>query len=207
MIDSQFIKSIKSVELQRYSSVSSREKLVVFAIDYLNQNNIETNWTNVCITAFKLFPERFYLSEEYKEYPAIERLNRTLLHLRPKEQNYAIGSSSVNYVLTPLGREVAKQVSMIIYHGNNEIRVKEKVLEKNQHTQSADYNRFITSSSYLEVLDGKMNSTDFVWQYFEVTPYTQVDRIKKKLTSIQDFSELKNDTECSQLITKILQSI
>lgn len=207
MIDSTFIKNIISFEFDKYKNVSSREKLVVFAIQYLNLNNIETNWTNVCITAYKLFPEKFYLSDEFKEYPAIERLNRTLLHLRPKEQNYAIGSPSVNYVLTPLGKEVAFQVAMILEQGVVKSKSKENVLEKNQHTLANDYKNFISHTLYIEVIENKMDVLDFVWLYFEVTPFTQRERIKKKLLSIREYAMTKQDNGCIQSIDRIIKSI
>ena len=94
------INNINSIPFEKYQTVSSREKLVVYTIKYLKEKNIPTSWNNICIASFKLFPEKFYFSEEFKMYPHIEMLNRTLLHLRPKERNYATGGSRVKYVLT-----------------------------------------------------------------------------------------------------------
>ena len=63
-----FIKKIDRINPQNYSNVSSREKLVVYAMYFLEKNDIPLLFNYICIASFKLFPERFHFGE-FKQYP------------------------------------------------------------------------------------------------------------------------------------------
>ncbi|MDD2516259.1 MAG: hypothetical protein PHF26_03510, partial [Candidatus Gracilibacteria bacterium] len=104
-----YVKFIKNIvpeyKAEIYTNVSSREKLVVYAMAYLENNKIPLLFNYICVATFKLFPEKFGFGE-FNEYPHIEMLNRTILHLRPRENNYAEGSVRQEYKITELGYHV-----------------------------------------------------------------------------------------------------
>lgn len=206
MTDTEFIKNIRPIEYSNYAKVSSREKLIAYAIDYLNQNNIQTTFNNVCIAAFKLFPEKFYFSDEYPEYPHIEMLNRTLLHLRPKERNYATGSSRTLYILTPLGKEVVKTVKADMSNSNFVDIVKPK-MDVYKQSQSGDFEKLINSKGYIIFRESHQAEIDFIWEMLGITPYTQIEKTKKKLKNIQNFAQSVGNSECIMYINEILRQL
>ena len=197
------IQTIKKIAYSKYANVSSREKLVAYTIKYLDSNGIPTNFNNICIAAFKLFPERFYFSEEFKDYPHIEMLNRTILHLRPKERNYAQGSVKTLYRLTKVGRAVADQVEIDIKTGSSDAaRLPSKPVDIHKKTAHNDLHKIKTSDIYKCWLESGEVKTLDAWRFFDVTPFTQYDRIK------QDIKQLKIDAksqEAEETVTFLTQ--
>jgi hypothetical protein len=197
-----FINNIKPFSYKRYSSVSSREKLIVYTIKYLKENNIPLSWNYIVIAAFKLFPEKFYFSEEFKIFPHIEMLNRTLLHLRPKERNYATGSSRLNYQLTKFGEEIAKQVEKEINLSTNKfVLPKNKTMDPHKAEPNIEYIKLKNSEAYKKFIQGNFGNMD-LWIYYGVTPYSQIDKIKNKVNETRIIAEEKGDKNIINLLNK-----
>src|SRR5260370_30271249 len=77
-------------------------RLVSFAIHWLQEQRIVTTFENIVVAAYRMFPEKFAL-EGYPEYPDAARVNRALLQLGPKYRNWARGSVRKGFVLTASG--------------------------------------------------------------------------------------------------------
>lgn len=204
MSEIERIRNLENYDFSKYANVSSREKLVAYVIRFLNKEGIRTTFNNVCITSFKLFPEKFYFSEDFPEYPHIEMLNRTLLHLRPKERDYATGSARQDYALTKLGEEIAKIVEDEINNVTDTKKVKKEVMDKHKNTSSSEYQRLIESKEYQEYCECGIVEANMIWNFFEVTPHTQIDHIKKYLNSVKSYCEQESDEKCLNFITSLL---
>lgn len=205
---SEIIEDIKPFDYSEYESISSREKLIVFTMDYLKSKGVPLTFNYICIGAFKLFPEKFYFSEEFNSYPHIEMLNRTILHLRPKERNYASGSVRNNYELTPLGAEIAKEVRAEIQESNS-LKPKKSPKLMDEHKQDPEiiYHDFTNSELYsIWEKNHTINEMD-IWSYFDVTPYTQTEKIKLKLEQIKNIAKDKQDQTSINLILEIKNRI
>lgn len=200
---SEFIKSIRSVDYAKYSNVSSREKLVVYAISFLEENEIPLTFNNICIATFKLFPDKFYFSEEFKEYPHIEMLNRTILHLRPKERNYATGSVRQNYALTNVGKEIAKQVELEIARGQHQAPAAKKVMDSHKKTNVNDLNKIKNSTIFKSWNEsGEIDAME-IWSFFDVTPFTRLPEIRQNISTTKKYAK---DTEDAQAV-KFLEQL
>ena len=206
MNDIEKIKNINSYDLTQYSNVSSREKLVAYSIKYMDDNDIATSFNNLCIVTFKLFPEKFFFCEDFKEYPHIEMLNRTLLHLRPKERNYATGGSRENYSLTLLGREIAKQVEYDIKGEAAKEKVK-IVMDEHKNNSINEYDKVLKSSEYAQFLKDGIFTEEMIWSYFQVTPFTQKKRILTTLKEVMDYAKRNNDEQCYNFIKLMKDSV
>ena len=192
-----FIKKIKPFKYNEYSMISSREKLVVYAINYLELNKIDTSFNNVCIASFKLFPDKFCFSENFKEYPHIEMLNRTLLHLRPKENNYATGSSRLSYKLTPLGKEIARQVKSDIKNIENDKKIEQNIIDIHKNEALQLYHDIKKSDLYISYKNSNKIDEFSFYKFLKVTPFTQEKKIKKILNELIKLSNNYNDHELS----------
>lgn len=198
------IREFKALPFSKYAEVSSREKLVVYSMHHLVQRQIPLSFNNICVATFKLFPEKFYFSEEFKEFPHIEMLNRTILHLRPAERNYATGSVRQNYELTAAGREVAAQVQADIDGVLSLKRViNTQVMDKHKQTSENDYLRIKNSELFQKwVTDGSIDEMS-AWGYFDVTPFTQVDRIQRQIKEMLGYANSKPDDELVIFLNKL----
>ena len=204
---SDFIKSIPPVNYSKYSNVSSREKLVVYTIDYLAINEIPLTFNNICIATFKLFPEKFYFSEEFKEYPHIEMLNRTILHLRPKERNYATGSVGQSYALTKVGEEIAREVKAEIETGSSKPPAPKKVMDEHKKTDTNDLNKLKKSSIYQTWLNDKSIDDMEIWAFFDVTPFTRLNEVKARIKSTKTYAKDVGETDAVRFLEDLERMI
>jgi len=195
-----FIKKIQSFPYEKYAGVSSREKLVVYTIHYLKTNNIPLTFNNICIATFKLFPEKFYFSEEFKEFPHIEMLNRTILHLRPVERNYASGSVKTDYELTALGEEIARQVERDIQQGNSSAPIIPKAMDEHKKTSHNDLHKIITSPIYKTWIESGTLEEMEIWDFYGVTPYTQLDKIKKSIDETRIYAKSSGNNKAVEFL-------
>lgn len=202
----ELIKKMVAIEYDKYASVSSREKLVVYAISYLRDHSIPLSFNNICIATFKLFPEKFYFSEEFKEYPHIEMLNRTILHLRPLERNYASGSVRSDYRLTQIGEEVAKQVATELEDPSRG-PVNKQIMDKHKKTSVNEFNKIKNSDLFKKWVENNEVEDMDIWSFFEVTPYTQISKIQKFIKENIDFAKDQNEDKVVELLRFIDQKI
>ena len=204
MTYTQKIKAIKKIAYSKYANVSSREKLIAYTIKYLNDNGIPANFNNICVAAFKLFPEKFYFSEEFRNYPHIEMLNRTILHLRPKERNYAQGSVRTNYRLTKIGHLVAEQVTMDIAAGGQIAKkTSAKPMDRHKKTDFNDLYKVKKSDLYkMWLKNGKLDTLD-VWRFFGATPFTQHDRIRQEIKHWKSNAEFEDEKETIDFLSQL----
>lgn len=196
----EFINNLKPFEFKKYSGVSSREKLVVYAIKYLTDNNIPATFDYVCMTAFYFFPEEFKLSDEFPDQADIAGLNRTLMHLRPSERNFATGKPNTNYVLTDVGFAMAKQVeegllNNVFTSTATSSRHDDVVNKKNKEK----YLNFIKKPLFAEYTTTKEYCLDIIWRMFMVMPFSKLDALLADVIEIKEIAKSENDGTCVEL--------
>ncbi len=205
MSENEKLRAIKAIDYDKYVDVTSLEKLAAYGIKYLEDNNITTTWTNLVIATYYLFPRKFAISEDFLDFPNAERLNRTLMHLvPPKGRNYAIGSTKVDYKLTPLGKEIANEVEKIICGEAKVIGRKQEVISKAKNTSMKYYLDIIESKEYKQFLNDGNVIIDYLWSIYKVIPFTQKDKIIKSLKSAKIYSDDNHDNKCSMFIELLL---
>lgn len=196
----EFINNLKPFEFKTYSGVSSREKLVVYAIKYLTDNNIPATFDYVCMASFHFFPEEFKLSNEFPGQADIAGLNRTLMHLRPSERNFATGKPNTNYVLTEMGLAVAKQVeegliNNVFTSTATSSRHDNVVSKKNKEK----YLSFIKKLLFNEYISNGEYSLDMIWRMFMVMPFSKLDTLLADVIEIKEIAKSENDDKCAEL--------
>lgn len=204
----EFISNIVSVPFNDYSGVSSREKLVVYAIKYLSDNNIPATFDYVCMTAYKLFPEEFKLSDEFPDQADIAGLNRTLMHLRPSERNLASGKPNTAYVLNENGIALAKQVEegiiKKIFVKTESVSNHDKVISRKNDEL---YLSIIKSPIYLLYIENNIYSLDIIWRLFKTAPFSNMETTLEKIKTIKEIALSKNDSSCNNLCKMMEQDL
>jgi hypothetical protein len=198
----ELIKSIKPYIFSQYKDISSNEKLAIYACFYLTERNIPLTFTHICVTSFLMFPEKFYFDDEYKEYPHIEKLNRTILHMVTNKSNkYLVGSAKTGYKITRNGLIVAKQVeSDILGSVADKEVINTKVMDLHKKGHIQEYNKLINSDYYTSYSVDSEVKLDFIWSFFMVIPYTQINKINRILTSIENYANSIDDQKCLNFI-------
>jgi len=202
--DIEFIRAIKPVfKSEMYDKISSREKLIAYTMYFLEKNNIPMLFNYICIATYKLFPDRFYFGD-FKEFPHIEMLNRTILHLRPKERNYATGSVRSNYKLTELGYQIALEVEEELSGKKNINKSKITAIDSVKKTSDSELKKIIQNKLFKNWEDtGKISEFD-IWNYFEVTPYSRTGFIKNQIDELKmTAKKIKSDKKIITFLNEL----
>lgn len=202
------INNLKPIDYSKYKDITSYEKLMLYVALVLENKKIPLTFNYLCISAFKLFPDVFCCDNEFKEFPSVDRLNRTIMHLKyVKVKPFLTGTVESGYSLTNLGKSVAIEVESIIKNTNIEDKVKAPMIDTHKKGFSKDYIEFVSSDSYKKYLEANEIDVMYIWEFFKVTPYTQLKTTKDNLENILNYAKEKNDNKCIEYIEKILKII
>jgi len=103
---------IEPFKSEQYKNIDL-DRLTVYAIKFLRDHKIEPTFENIVVALYKMFPESFSLVG-FREYPDSNRVNRQLLHCRPKYRDYAMGGMRRGWVLTEKGLAVTEEARQLL---------------------------------------------------------------------------------------------
>ena len=203
------INSLKKYDYSQYRNISSCEKLMTFAAYTLQNSKVPLTFNYLCIASFKLFPEKFCLDEEFKEFPSVDRLNRTYMHLKyvKKGKPYITGTTGEGYKLTTYGEAVAEEVESLL---NNSVIDKTIVAPQvDQHKKgiSKDYTLFKESDGFKEYRENGKIDIIKVFEFFNVTPYTRIKMVNSNLEDIQSYAKQFKDKDLENYVSKVIEMI
>lgn len=205
----EIINNLEPFEYSKYRDITSNEKLMIYSAYVLEKKKIPLTFNYICITSFKLFPEKFCCDEEFKEFPSVDRLNRTMMHLKyvKKGKPYLAGSVEDGYTLTSFGKANAIEVESIINNTEVDKTIKAPTVDKHKKGIGGDYLRLKESSDYNIYLEtGKIDNM-FIWKFYNVIPYTQIKFIKENLITIKKYAKESDDFKCIEFIEKVEETI
>ena len=203
----EIINKLKPFEYSKYKNISSNEKLMIYAAYELEKKHVPLTFNYICIASFKLFPEKFCCDEEFKEFPSVDRLNRTYMHLKyvKKGKPYLAGSVKDGYSITNFGKANALEVESIINNSVVDKSIKAPVVKKNKKGYGKDYMDFIESDGYKKYqLTGEVDIM-FIWKFYNVIPYTQIKFVKNNMEDIKQYATEAKNLECVEFINKALK--
>lgn len=205
----EIINSFEPIEYSKYKSITSYEKLMLYTAMLLESKSIPLTFNYLCIAAFKIFPDSFCCDEEFKEFPSVDRLNRTMMHLKyvQKGMPYLAGSIKNGYSLTNLGKSLAIEVKSIIENTKIDSKIKAPVVDGHKKGFSKDYLLFIEGNEYKDYLKSGKIDLMYVWKFYKTTPFTQVKTTKENLKSILNYANEKKDDKCIAFVEDVLKKI
>ena len=125
----------------------------------------------------------------------------------PKGRNYAIGSTKVDYKLTPLGKQIAAEVEKTICGEAKTVGRKQEIISKTKNTSMKYYLDIVQSNEYKQFLNNGDVVIDYLWSIYKVIPFTQKDKICNSLKSAKLYADNNNDIRCSEFIEALLRFI
>lgn len=205
----QLIDALAPFVYSEYANITSNEKLMVYSAYLLEKMHIPLTFNYICIASFKLFPEKFCCDEEFREFPSVDRLNRTMMHLKYVKNGkpYLAGTIENGYSLTSYGKASAIEVESIINNTASGESIKAPIVDKHKKGIGGDYHRLTESPEYKKYLKTKDIDNMFVWSFYNAIPYTQIKTIKENLSVIRQYAKDSNDTDCLDFINIIEKAI
>jgi len=99
-----FLKDIKPIAEEKYIHIDN-DRLVLYSVNLIEQEKIETTFDSVVVATFKLFPIRFALIG-FPEYPDAKRVHDCLFHCTYKTKNWLFGNAKSGYYITEKGKSI-----------------------------------------------------------------------------------------------------
>ena len=203
------IEKLEPIPYSKYKDISSYEKLMIYVAKKIEEKNIPLTFNYLCISTFKVFPDAFCCDEEFKEFPSVDRLNRTMMHLKyvKNSKPYLAGSVKTGYSITQMGYTIAEEVENIINNGIVDNSIKAPTVDKHKKGFARDYILFTSGDGYKKYLETKKIDDMYIWQFFKITPYTQIKSTKENLKNILEYAKENKDKKCEYYIQEILKNL
>ena len=198
-IKNKIFKICESFDPNQYENIDLN-RLAVYTIWYLNENNIAITLENIIVSIFLMFPEKFSLVG-YKEYPDSNRVNRTLLQLRPKYRNWATGDVQRGFVLTEGGRIVLEQTKNLLNNPNNQSK---KIEPSKPRTRSlkTEMENIINSpifQKYIQKREDEISKME-VWEFLGAVPHTPPSFLREYMNKLRNEAEDSGHEQKAEVI-------
>jgi len=165
---------------------------------------------NICVALFKLFPLKFSMLD-YSDYPDGMRVNRTLMQMQPKYQNYATGSANKGYSLTPKGRGIAKSLKEYFDErkkGNSNLINYDKKKESISQRRTLSDDKLIAGIKnsdlyklYVEEKFDKARGLEFLTM-LEAFAHTPPKEIRKRFNELKTAASNTGDVKAIEFLKK-----
>ena len=194
----KIIKLCKYYDFEKYKDIDLNS-LVVYVIDFLEKNVIPLSFENICVATFLMFPKKFSLLD-FDEYPDATRVNRVLLHLRPKYENLAEGNVKSGFILTERGKLKVKTTKSLLNQDSEGEHIETRHKFENKRIDEVK-----NSITYKKYTEGNFDEIqiDEVYGFLQATPYTSKKNIRQLLNQILSIARDKNDTDLEGFINSI----
>lgn len=190
---------LPAIAVESYGAIDLN-RLAVYAIGLLRDERIPVSFENLAVTLFRLFPERFSLRGY--EYPDANRVNRALLQLGPRYRNWARGSTSTGFALTPLGEQALQEArERLRSPGASSSRSSRSALGYTWDA-SADLEELKATESYRRFHDSGAQAlvNDDVWNALNAFSYTPEGAVRSRLITLTDYASRAGDAEAGTFL-------
>jgi len=139
--------NIQPFDYDQYKGIDL-DRLTVYAVRHLIQNKIEPLFENIVVALYKMFPKCFSLVG-FDDYPDSNRVNRQLLHCRPKYRNYLVGGMRRGWMLTEKGLAAAEETAELLNRAMSSSGDRKGRRQSRERTKSIHFvNEILRSEAY-----------------------------------------------------------
>lgn len=169
-------------------------RLAVFTLGLLRDEAIPPSFENVAVAAFRMFPAKFSLRGY--DHPDSNRVNRTLLQLGPKYRNWAVGSPSTGFSLTPLGERVLEDTRRVLAGDRTSTRGRGRAASYTWDPKT-DIDELRRKDAFRRFQDAGSRSltVDDVWEALGAFRYTPAEAIQERFVALRAIAAQVGDRE------------
>ncbi len=106
--DKEFLEKCNPLDENQYNRIDN-DRLILYVVSYLEENNVEPTFEKIVIGAYKLFPKRFSLLG-FPEYPDAKTVYYPIMHASYKKKGWLSGNMKSAFHLTSKGKDVLNEV-------------------------------------------------------------------------------------------------
>jgi hypothetical protein len=104
----EFFEKCESLSESHYDHIDS-DRLILYVVNYLEENSVEPTFEKIVIAAYKLFPKRFSLLG-FPEHPDAKTVYYPVMHCSYKKKGWLSGNMQSAFHLTSKGKEILNGV-------------------------------------------------------------------------------------------------
>lgn len=106
--DKEFLEKCKPLDENQYNHIDN-DRLILYVVNYLEENKMEPTFEKIVIGAYKLFPKRFSLLG-FPEHPDAKTVYYPIMHASYKKKGWLSGNMQSAFHLTFKGKDVLNEV-------------------------------------------------------------------------------------------------
>jgi hypothetical protein len=196
----EFFNSLESIDKKTYENVDL-DRLVLYAVEKLEESNIEPTFDKVVVTTFKLFPEKFSLIG-FPKFPDAKRVHDCLWHCTYKTKRWLFGTAKSGYKITEKGKYFLEETKKIL---QGEIKISKKYELKPQRKEVFFINLIKKTNAFKKYLGGKtgeITETE-IREILRADTNSPKEALRQNLEKYSDYAEKIN----SPLVKEFLNFI
>jgi DNA-binding PadR family transcriptional regulator len=184
--------------------------LVLYSIFSLQNQKIETNFENIVVESFELFPQKFSM-QIYTEYPDPNRVRRELQRMDGKgfqvgDEQYVEGNLKTTYKFTDKGLKRLTQIQTQLKTGKKEkSQIKSKVKDSrgkigrvlNEVEKNPLFKKFLLEGENIEVSEPLIRDLLFA------TMETSDEKLRNNMKSLIEYCDAANREDLKAFLTQI----
>lgn len=196
------LNKLESFDLIEEFKTGSNKKLLLFVIDSLIKIGIDPTFPYLCVAANKMFPQIFSLDKEFPEFPNAIKVRSTLESLTDE----LMLTDSKSYRLSLKGKNIARDVSAKLIL--NIIRKPEQSQKQiGSNVISQNYSSLQLSKIYSTYLLDKRIDLEVIWNYFEISPNSHINELKKFFTELNTYANTIGDRTMNLFTKEVLRQL
>jgi len=106
--ESGFFMKCTPIDEDKYAHINN-DRLILYVVNYLEENNVEPTFEKIVIAAYRLFPKRFSLLG-FPEHPDAKTVYYPVMHCSYKKKGWLSGNLQSAFHLTSKGKDVLNEV-------------------------------------------------------------------------------------------------
>lgn len=201
---------IKPFPEESYLRINSRltqDQMIVFTIDLLTEEKLDATFEEIVVASWKLFPSSFSLIG-FPEYPDSAKVNRALLHCRPKYRGYVEGEVKKGFRLNQCGADVADNVKKALRESSGIVGT----LNRRRSTGVTKSDLFMReveqSQSYKAFIEGNYSEIDIldIAKILHTEP-SLTPELRSNFSKLRKFSEDLNRKDINEFLSYLSSNI
>jgi hypothetical protein len=183
------ILSLRPFSSKDYENIDL-DRLVIFTMCFLERKGLPLYFDFISVALFKLFPEKFSMAN-FIEFPDTYRINNSIrrttgsLSDRDKLDRWANGTSEHGFSLTETGKEISKQVLMMLNNPKSIKTKNERAYKTRGKSLSDDILEIYDSDIFKKWQDEEEISDYDVLAFLKATSFTPKELIYNYLCRLK----------------------
>lgn len=192
--EKKIILSFKRFPQKSYEKIDL-DRLAVHALCALEKKEVPLYFDYAAVAMFRLFPKKFSMANFF-QYPDTNRINKTLRRLTDQtRRNWATGSVENGFSLTDFGREIGKQVLVLLNNPEQQASRAQAQTRIRGRSAPVETTEMKNSDVYKKWLAKEPISNYEFFSFLKATPYTPKPMLLDHLNKLKRAASTAGDDE------------